>query len=294
MKISSDFKYTREQRSGIVALILLMILVQLVYCYYFSDIRFSVPSESNQEKEWLALQSEIDSLKNEQGIEKHKIYPFNPNFISDYKGYVLGMSVAEIDRLHKFRERNQFVNSVAEFQKVTKVSDKWLADIAPYFKFPDWVKNRTKVNSFVNYPKQTIDKKEKIVVADINLATQEDLMKVYGIGPALSERILKERDKLGAFVSMKQLDDVWGLSPEVISNINKHFSVLTAPAIRKLNINESSVKELSQFPFFKYQLAKEIVTYRSMNGEIKSKEDLIKIKNFPIDKVDIIALYLAF
>jgi hypothetical protein len=29
-----------------------------------------------------------------------------------------------------------------------------------------------------------------------------------------------------------------------------------------------------------------------MNGAIKSKEDLIKIKDFPVEKVDIIALYL--
>ncbi|ESU29284.1 hypothetical protein FLJC2902T_06800 [Flavobacterium limnosediminis JC2902] len=292
MKTPSYFKYTREQRSGIVALILLMIFIQLAYYFCFSEITFSNQSDSQEAKEWLALQSEIDSLKIEKGIEKHKIYPFNPNFISDYKGYTLGMSVAEIDRLHKFREGNKYVNSAAEFQNVTKISKELLGKIAPYFKFPDWVKNKTKNNSFANYPKQTIDKKEKIVVADINSATQEELMKVYGIGPALSERILKEREKFGAFVSMKQLEDVWGLSPEVITNINKCFSVLAAPNVRKLNINDASVRELSQFPFFKYHLAKEIVTYRSMNGDIKSKEDLIKIKNFPIDKVDIIALYL--
>jgi len=294
MKNTSYFKYTREQRSGIVALILLMIVIQLAYYFYFSEITFSKQAESDEAKEWLALQSEIDSLKMEKGIEKHKIYPFNPNFISDYKGYTLGMSVAEIDRLHKFREGNKYVNSASEFQQVTKVSKELLGKIAPYFKFPDWVKNKTKNNSFAYYPKQTIDKKEKIIIADINSANQETLMKVYGIGPALSERILKEREKFGAFVSMKQLEDVWGLSPEVVANVNKHFAVLVTPNVRKLAINEASVKELSQFPFFKYYLAKEIVTYRSMQGAIKSKEDLMKIKNFPLDKVDIIALYLNF
>lgn len=299
MKITSDFKYTREQRSGIFVLILLMIIVQLAYCFYFSDTSFSDTSfsdqpESKEEKEWLALQSEIDKLKIEKGIVKNKIYPFNPNFISDFKGYTLGMSVAEIDRLHKFREGNQFVNSAAEFQKVTKVSNKLLAELAPYFKFPDWVKNKAKHDFDFHYSKQTIDKKAKIIVADINSATQQDLMKVYGIGPALSERILKEREKMGAFVSMKQLEDVWGLSPEVIENVNKHFSVLASPNIKKVNVNEASVKELSLLPFFKYHLAKEIVTYRSMQGEIKGKDDLRKIKDFPIEKVDIIALYLAF
>ncbi|UOK42577.1 MULTISPECIES: ComEA family DNA-binding protein [Flavobacterium] len=294
MKITSDFKYTREQRSGIAVLILLMIIVQLAYCFYFSEISFSDQPVSKEEKEWLALQSEIDKLKIEKDNIKHKIYPFNPNFISDFKGYTLGMSVVEIDRLHKFRKGNRFVNSVVEFQKVTMVSDKLLAEMAPYFKFPDWVKNGAKGDFVSRFSKPTIDKKTKRIVADINLASQEDLMKVYGIGPALSERILKEREKLGAFVSMKQLDDVWGLSPEVIANMNEYFSVLTSPNVKKIDVNEASVKELSQFPFFKYHLAKEIVTYRSMQGAIKGKDDLRKIKDFPIDKVDIIALYLAF
>lgn len=295
MKTTSFFKYTREQRSGIVALILLMIGIQLGYYFYFFKSVSGIQSESDTAKEWLAVQSEIDSLKLLKGAETHKIYPFNPNFISDYKGYTLGMTVDEIDRLHQFRKGNKFVNSAEEFQKITKVSDALLAKMSPYFKFPDWVKNKKNANSFYKeYPKQTVDIKSKIVIADINAATQEELMKVYGIGPGLSERILKEREKLGAFVSMEQMNDVWGLSPEVIENLNKHFKILVKPTITKLDINNASVKEMTKLPFFRYYLAKEIVTYRSMHGAIKSKEDLRKIKDFPVEKVDIIALYLDF
>jgi DNA uptake protein ComE-like DNA-binding protein len=36
-----------------------------------------------------------------------------------------------------------------------------------------------------------------------------------------------------------------------------------------------------------------IVTYRSMNGDINNIEDLTKIKGFPVEKLNIIALYLA-
>lgn len=294
MKTTSYFKYTREQRSGIVVLILLMIFIQLGYYFYFAEITFDVQKENEKAKEWLAVQSEIDSLKEAKSTESHKIYPFNPNFISDYKGYTLGMSVAEIDRLHDFREGNKFVNSAEEFKMVTKVSNELLAKISPYFKFPDWVKNKKKNTFYKEYSKQSVDKKVKIMVKDINGATQEELMKVYGIGPGLSERILKEREKLGAFVSMEQMKDVWGLSPEVIENLNKYFKVLEKPTIAKLDINNASVKEMTRLPFFKYYLAKEIVTFRSMNGAIKSKEDLMKIKDFPVEKVDIIALYLDF
>ena len=286
-------KFTRGQRSGIVALLLLMIITQLVYYVCFSRSGNEAVKLSPKELQWLAMQLQIDSLKVQKGEEGNKIYPFNPNFISDYKGYTLKMSLAEIDRLHKYRENNKFVNSAAEFQQVTKVSDEWMLKYAPYFKFPDWVKN--KKPAFQNYTKESFEnKKVKLKIVDINHATQEDLMKIYGIGPGLSERILKEREKYGAFVSMSQMNDVWGLSPEVVESLNKHFKVLVAPVLKKIPINEASVKELQTLPYFRYPLAKEIVTYRSMNGEIKSKEDLHKIKNFPLEKVDIIALYLDF
>ena len=78
---------------------------------------------------------------------KPKMYPFNPNYITDYKGEQLGMSLLEIDRLLAFRENNKFVNSKDEFQKVTKVSDSLLHKIAPYFKFPEWVVKKDKQSS---------------------------------------------------------------------------------------------------------------------------------------------------
>ena len=72
----------------------------------------------------------------------------------------------------------------------------------------------------------------------------------------------------------------------------------TSTRVRKLNlpkiqINEASVKELSAFPYFKYPISRNIVVYRSMNGDIKL-DDLTKIKGMPIDKIKIIALYLDF
>ena len=64
--------------------------------------------------------------------------------------------------------------------------------------------------------------------------------------------------------------------------------------IIKYNINNLPTKELAKFPYFRYNIAKEIVTYRSMNGDFKSVDDLTKIKGMPNEKIKIIALYLEF
>jgi len=280
--------YSKSQRIGIIFLFILIFVCQGIY--FFNN--FNSTENSPKEKaQWLSFQKEMDSLKLFKSNFKPTIYPFNPNFITDFKGYKLGMSVVEIDRLLAFRKQNKFVNSAEEFQQVTKVSDSLLKKISPYFKFPDWVKNKKSFNN--SYEKKDFSKPEKKFFLDINLASQEDLIKVYGIGEGLSKRILEQKEKLGAFVSMEQMNDVWGLSPEVIENLNKSFFVKNTSAIKKMNINSASIKELSQFPYFKYNLAKEIVTYRTMNGDIKI-EDLTKIKGFPVEKLKIIALYLEF
>jgi DNA uptake protein ComE-like DNA-binding protein len=291
-KISPYFKFTNHQRKGIFSLFIMIVALQLFY--FFSD--FSQTEKTDPEKqEWLALQSEVDSLKAIKYNEKPKIYPFNPNFISDYKGYKLGMSIQEIDRLFAYRKENKYVNSAEEFQNVTKISDSLLNVISPYFKFPNWVQNKKAFKTYnKEYIPKSFPKKEILSILDINEASKEDFMEINGIGEGLSLRILKHKESLVAFVSMEQIKDVWGLSPEVIGELQKHFRVSASPKIKKILINDASLKELALFPYFRYALAKQIVTYRSMNGNIRNIEDLTKIKGFPVEKAKIIGLYLEF
>jgi len=295
--ITAYFKFTNHQRTGIVFLLGLIIMLQIIYYY----VNFSSPDKFSPEKqEWLALQTEINSLKKEKYKNKPQVYLFNPNFITDYKGYKLGMSIEEIDRLLAFRKENKYVNSPEEFQQVTKISDSLLKAISPLFKFPDWIKNKkefadnTSSTEYKKYPEKTFTKKDKPVLIDINQATQEDLVKIYGVGEAISLRILRQKEILGGFVSMEQLNEVWGLSPEVLFELNSHFKIYTLPNFKKIAINDISLKELAQFPYFKYTLAKQIITCRSMNGDFKNIEDLAKIKGFPVEKAKIISLYLEF
>ena len=289
--IQSYFNFTREQRSGIFILFGIIIMLQIIY--FFAPF-YSEPKYNPEKQKWLSLQSQVDALKKDANGETSKMYLFNPNFITDYKGYRLGMSISEIDRLFAFRKENKYVNSAKEFQNVTKVSDSLLNVMAPYFKFPDWVNQKKSPKEYKKNSNPAFAKKGNIVLIDINQATKEDLVKIYGIGDAISLRILKQKELLGIFVSMEQMNDVWGLSPEVIENLNTHFKVSVLPDFKKIDINNASLKELTQFYYFRYALAKQIVTYRSMKGKINNIEDLTKIKGFPVDKANLIGLYLDF
>ncbi len=292
MKTQSRFKFSKQQRSGILTLLVLIVGLQLVY--FFTE--FSPENDTDPYKTEIAFfQAEIDSLKQiEQEARRPRTYPFNPNFISDYKGYTLGMSTREIDRLHAFRAKNKYVNSAKEFQQVTKVRDTWLDSIGPYFKFPDWVVKREAKKKNFN-AKTYVEKKEEAVIIkkDLNTAAAKELQVVKGIGEKLSERIVKYRKRLGGFLSEAQLYEVYHLEPEVAERVLKHFELRSKPSIEKLDINMAGISELAKVPYLNYAQAKEIVIYRSQVGQIASFDELHKnIESLPSEKIDRIALYL--
>lgn len=290
-------KFSKGHYFGIAILLLLIGLLQLCSYLYNNQTSSEEIIISTEEKNWLLQQNGIDSLKEVTQENAAKIYPFNPNFISDYKGYKLGMTVEQIDRLHKLRKQNKYVNSNFEFQKLTGVSNDWMKKYAPFFKFPDWVTNKAsnKYQSNFENKYQKLEKKEtKIVLQDINTANQVELEKVYMIGEKLALKIITEREKFGSFANMEQLSFIWGISPDAIEDLNKKFEIKSTENVKKIKINELAIRELQQFPYFNYTIAKNIVTYRSMNGEIKNIEDLTKVKQFPVEKIKIIAVYLDF
>lgn len=246
------------------------------------------------------MQAKIDLLKEKIATEDSiQIFPFNPNFITDYKGYTLGMSVEEIDRLHAFRAKNKFVNSSEDFQKVTQVSDTLLHTISTYFKFPEWTKKskQSAVGSKQQYNHNNSPSSEGLgkdyVIVDLNKVTSEELKIVNGIGEKLSARIIKFRDKLGGFLVDEQLYDVYGLDAEVVQRVLKRFKVLNPPEIEKININTASAEMLSKLIYIQKNVALDIVNYRNSKGNINSFTELAKIENFPKEKIDRLALYLS-
>ncbi len=288
----SHFTFTKQQRSGI--LLLLLLIISLLCVYWFVDFSeedtFDVTSE-----EIIAAQKEIDSLRL-VAIEnrKPKKYPFNPNFITDYKGYTLGMTNEEIDRLLHYRKEGKWINSAADFQKVTDVSDSLLAELSPYFKFPDWVTNPKPKTDFNNYKteKGFVEKSfaQKI---DLNKATEEQLKQVSGIGEALSKRIISYREKLNGFTSDIQLYEVYGLSPDVAQRVLNLFTVKTSKPISKINLNKASASDIATIPGISFELAKKIWEFRRLHEKVNSLQELEKIEGISPRKLQLIQLYLS-
>ena len=284
--LKSHFRFTRSEQSGILLLSLLIIL--LIYLNYF----FSFSSESSfiiDNPQVLILQKEMDSLRKvELHKRKPKLYPFNPNFITDFKAYTLGMRTEEYDKLKAFRDEGKWINSVSDFKKVTGVNQKWLDSISPYFKFPEWVthpKRNTKTNSY----NKVLSFSEK---TDLNKATKEQFMEVSGIGDALSNRIIEYRNKLGGFTDDVQLYFVYGLDASVVQRALNKFTVKTPKEIQKMNINHSSASDIATLPGISFALAKDIWEFVHLRNGIGNLDELSKIEGITVQKLQLIKLYL--
>jgi len=279
----SHFWYNKSQRNGILILAALIASIQIFL--YFTDELFAPPERAHNEDMLREIERKLDSMQSERSDDgRFQIYPFNPNFISDYKGYMLGMSPEEIDRLLAFREQGRFVGSAEEFQKVTGISDSLLGRISGYFKFPKFEKTpfRTAADT-----KNAVLKKK-----DLNQASIEDLKKVRGIGPVLAKRIISYRTLLGGFSVEDQLAEVYNLPEEAIENLQREFEIQEPPRIKRLNINTASFKQILDLPYIDYELTRRIMAFRSEEKIITDLSDLKKIDSFPLDKYDRIAVYL--
>ncbi|MDB2462769.1 helix-hairpin-helix domain-containing protein [Algibacter sp.] len=286
--LKSHFTFSKQQRNGIFLLLILIVISQ---CAYFF-ISFESQDIEVDEEELANFTKEIDSLKLvEIEARKPKTYPFNPNYITDFKGASLGMTNEEIDRLLAFRKQGKWINSTKQFQEVTKISDSLLNTISPYFKFPEWVtqaKPKTNTSHSYNNKSKTFSQKK-----DLNTATAQQLQKVNGIGKVFSDRIIKYRNKsVGGFIADIQLQDVYGLTPEVIEEITKQFTVKTPKIVRKINVNTATVNNLVTIPHIDYDVAHNIIEQRILKEGFSSINELKKVKDFPINKIKIIELYL--
>lgn len=286
-KFKPYFSFHSKERSGVFLLLLLMVLLQGVYFW----IKYTPSSEKiKYTTEELAWFSEVDSLKLlSSQVKKDTIYPFNPNFITDYKGYMLGMTVQEIDKLHKFRSQNKYVNSAHEFQQVTGVSNAVLETLSPYFKFPDWVTNKTtyKQTHFKKYEKPTLAHK------DLNQVTLEDLVLINGIGDVFAQRILDYRYKLKGFAVNEQLLEVWGIPEPVLERVLQTYTVDSVPAIEKLNLNTCSLSQLSQIPYLNKYAARKILIHRSKIRVFQHFSELATIEALTPLQIERLPLYLS-
>jgi len=102
---------------------------------------------------------------------------------------------------------------------------------------------------------------KKILLIELNLADSASLVAIQGIGPVFASRIIRYRNLLGGFVSLSQLNEVYGLSNHLNDKLLSQFRIDTT-LVTRININSASFIQLMRHPYIGKSLAQEISTMR--------------------------------
>lgn len=128
---------------------------------------------------------------------------------------------------------------------------------------------------------------------DINSSDSATLVRLPGIGPVLSARIIKYRNLLGGYARIEQLREVYGLPAETFDVIKGRVSADTM-LIKKIHINTAEYKEISRIPYLEKYEVSSILKYREISGRINKLQDLTDNKILTPEKAARMGAYLSY
>lgn len=128
---------------------------------------------------------------------------------------------------------------------------------------------------------------------DLNSCDTAQLIKLPGIGPVLSARIIKYRNLLGGYATVSQLSEVYGLPPETYELIKDRLFADTTLLVR-IDINTAGYKDLSKLPYFEKYEVQTILKYRELKGRIGGVNEMVENKLIPFEKGLKVKPYLKF
>lgn len=264
---------TREANGLLVLLPLLLISVFVIPAYH--------QWQSKQPVDFTTQQLKLDSLLAHWPAQKDTTkkmdarFPFNPNTasLSDFDS--LGFPEFLAQRIQNYRIKNGKFKIKSDLLRIYGMDSAFYNSIEPFIQLPEQIDPNSK---YQKTEPPVLAKKEPMPERfDINAADSTQLTKIYGIGAKLSARIINYRNKLGGFVSIDQIREVYGLDTIVVKRIQEKYFVDASYQPRKIILNQATEKELSNHPYIKYALAKAITTYRFQHGNFTSVEDMKKI-----------------
>ncbi len=137
---------------------------------------------------------------------------------------------------------------------------------------------------------QTKPQKSRI---DINTCDSAMLIKLPGIGPVLSVRIIKYRNLLGGFARVEQLKEVYGLPAETYEKIKGRIFA-DSTRIMRIDINTATYNKIIRLPYFEKYEVSAILKYRELKGKISGIQDLIDNKLITMEKAWKVRPYLKY
>jgi competence protein ComEA len=266
----SELFISKQMRFGIflVALIcLIIIFTPRLYRIAVGDDKlewesYAIETFDKEQKQFVVEETQKKASKKNR---KFSIPPskFNPNNYSLKDWIHLGLTEKQAAVVLKFSKYGFHSNE--DLKKVFVISDE----------FFHLIKDSTfyEAKSFDNTRLVVQSNSDAILFkVELNVATQNELELVKGIGSFYAKNILNKRTQLGGFYCKEQLLEVWKMEEEKYLSIVNYFDV-DITKINKINLNKASLEELKAHPYINWNLANNLIKMREeRNGFIQLEE----------------------
>lgn len=295
--------FSKKEKNGIIVIVFINLL--LIFTPFIYERLFPEKEETTVDliSELKALEEiQKDSIKNygdhvqwpeknqhqgktQQGQSETKteLFNFNPNVITEREWMKLGVSEKTAKSIQKYISKGGQFRKPGDIKKIWGIPESLVNELIPFVQIPE---TRSK------YEKEFPKKNERAVtLIDINKADSTIWESLPGIGPTLAKRIILYREKLGGFLDMSQLLEVWGLQDSVLQK-SKNRLVLGGE-IKKININLVTFEALKTHPYIGYKSANAIINYRNQHGNFNRLEDIQKIVQIDEKSYNRFVVYLT-
>jgi competence ComEA-like helix-hairpin-helix protein len=189
--------------------------------------------------------------------------PIDPNYITKSALIDNGIPEYVANNIEKYRQAGGQFYEKSDVKKIYGMDSLLFEKLKPHLKFEQ--NKSQKKNKKENPP----------ILIDINTANADELMKIKGVGPSFSNRIIKYREMLGYFRAVDQLKEIYGMQEENYEQIKEQ--VYCSPGNPNLTINTLEAYDMSKHPYIDYKTAKIVVAYRNQHGPFQTLDDLNKV-----------------
>lgn len=295
--ITDTLGFTKSEANGILILAVLIVAIAVLPRIYLHNTKYTPEGFNGGDPDLKKLGDELSAsiIRKEASEEEEsteavavRAYPFDPNTVSKDQLIELGFSEQVSHNLVNYRRSGGSFYIKDDLRKIYGIPEDRVDQLWDYIMLPE-VRPQQKTTAI---PVANIEKeKEEKLRIELNTTDESALQQISGIGVKLSARIIKYRDLLGGFHTLDQLDEVYGLKPEVIE-VLKNASVINTP-IKPINLNADSASQLYKHPYIDYNIAYAIVNYRTQHGDFDSVAQLRDIKIISDSLYQKIYLYLS-
>ncbi len=278
--------FHKNQRQGILIFSLLLFGAFAGPNYYQQYVSSAAPNLS-----WIALEFQESDLRpqpsqgSNQKTRKDSLFAFDPNKVDVEQMRLLGFTNRIAKTIVNYRAKG------GRFYKSKDMLKIYGMDTAFYFRLEPFIQlERPLKRNYKKYASQTRTKKQQSLA--INSASAEEWQKLRGIGPVLSKRIVKFRDRLGGFHQVDQVGQTYGLPDSTFLQIRPQLTC--SGVVTPIDVNRLAAKQLAAHPYLGRKEAQLLTSYRQMHGDYKNFDMLKSIKGVPEGYFDRLKPYLLF